>query len=238
MRLILRGFRCYVEQEFVIPDGMVSLLRGPSGAGKSSIFNAIFWCLYGSLHHVDSYTTSKRCSVAIELHNLPLFSGRGIVWDLITIYRQKRPGLFSITCSQENGAVETYQDQIAQKMIEETFGTKELFLASSYLPQGSRALLITASNGEKMDLLNRISFNTEDPDEVIEKIDEELTTFQNKFNTEQSVLTMECERFNKELSAAALDMSVYCQGGDREKIRQESESLKNECSKLSEYYVE
>lgn len=45
--LELENFRCFKDQTFEFPNGLVGIL-GPNGSGKSTILEAIAWVLYGS----------------------------------------------------------------------------------------------------------------------------------------------------------------------------------------------
>jgi hypothetical protein len=67
-----------------------------------------------------------------------------------------------------NGA--TREDAVAQSLIVECFGGHELWVASCYINQGTRNTFITAPNAGKMELLNLIAFNEEDPAKFIEQM--------------------------------------------------------------------
>jgi exonuclease SbcC len=45
--LELKNFRCFEEETFEFPNGLIGIL-GPNGSGKSSILEAISWVFYGS----------------------------------------------------------------------------------------------------------------------------------------------------------------------------------------------
>jgi len=205
MKIKLTGFRCHLDTELTIADGMITLLRGPSGIGKSTIFQAIFWCLYGSLRHIRNHNDSKgKCSVILELNRVPF----NISGTKFKIMRQKSPDLFRIYVIREDGT-EIYEDKVAQKIIDTAYGTKELFLAACYLVQNGRSLLLTGTNTEKMDLLNKLSFNTEDPEEFIDEIDKELNRIQVEFISKQALFTQACDIFQRDINANNLDMSIF-----------------------------
>lgn len=207
MKITLTGFRCHLDTELTIADGMITLLKGPSGIGKSTIFQAIFWCLYGSLRHIRNHNNSRdKCSVTLELNQIP-FNINGSC-EKLKIMRQKSPDLFRIYVIKENGT-DIYEDKVAQKIIDTAYGTKELFLAACYLVQNGRSLLLTGTNAEKMDLLNKLSFNTEDPEEFINTIDEELNKIQAEFTSKQALFTQACDIFQRDINANNLDMSKF-----------------------------
>ncbi len=195
MRIKLINFKCYTEKILDISDQGITLITGASGCGKTSIMQAIYWCLYGKLRNIVNNTSTGKCSVTLYLNNL-------------TIYRQSKPKLLKLTevvnlniNANVNGlgnmtAIETnYEDLIAQQMIDVRFGDRETWLASSYISQDTRALLLDGSNSDRMSLLNKIAFTHDDPKESINRIDEEIK-FQNEHFTQfQTLYTSELNIF-------------------------------------------
>lgn len=227
MRLKLVGFRCHVDSTYVFQEGSVSLLKGPSGIGKSTIFAATLWVLYGGMQHVyNNANATNKCSVTLELDN-----------PHIIVYRQKRPELLRVTV-YEGDSTTSYEDQVAQSVINGMFGTKEVWLACCYIPQGTRSYLLTASNSDKMDLLNILSFNTESPDTYTAKIDTELASVTSAFTHNQTTLTAECEQFSKEIDAANLDMSLYLDIPAREEMSKQVLNEKTQLTELTARYNE
>ncbi|MBS3787847.1 SMC family ATPase [Candidatus Bipolaricaulota bacterium] len=72
-KLELKNFRCFEEQAFEFPDGLIGIL-GPNGSGKSTILEALSWSLYGSSAirtkradlRLDSASGSDTCRVTLE----------------------------------------------------------------------------------------------------------------------------------------------------------------------------
>lgn len=196
MRLQIVGFRCYAEYDITFDDGMIILLKGPSGIGKSTIFQAIYWCLYGSLHHVypTTSTSTTKCSVTLDIGSM-------------RIYRQKRPERLIVMHQGAN-----HEDDVAQEIINSMFGVKDVWMSCSYLQQGTRSPLLTMSNTDKMEILNRLSFSADDPEYYIAKIDSyinitqsEFQHIQTVFTTKQAQLTTECNTFSRDMTSANLD---------------------------------
>ncbi len=214
MKIELVGFRCHLDTQFNFPDASLILCKGQSGIGKSTIFAAIYWALYGSLQHIyNNAGQSSKCYVKLEL-------------DSVVIYRQKKPELLKVETflekSQEKSQgkeVTTYEDKIAQQIIKEKFGSKDVWTACCYLGQGMRSYLLTANNSDKMDLLHILSFNAENPETFISKIESELGRITIEFKTSQALFTSECEQFNRDISTDALDMSMFLPTTERETIR-------------------
>lgn len=184
MKVTLKGFKCHVDSTYEFTDNL-TLISGPSGAGKSSIFSAIYWCLYGSLRGIYDHTgTVTQCHVLIET-------------DRFFIYRQGRPNLLKYNFKGESVI---YEDDVAQELIKREFGPKEVWLACAYNEQGSRCTLITSSNPERMEVLNNLSFSTDDPEACIERIDEEIKSVQKDLHTLQVTYNTEVEMINRELT--------------------------------------
>ena len=187
--------------------------------------SAIFWALYGGLHHVyNNAGTTNKCSVTLEFET-----------PRMTIYRQKRPELLRLTMTNPPSK---YEDQVAQSIISGLFGPKEIWMACCYIPQGSRSYLLTASNADKMDLLNVLSFNTENPDTFISKIDTTLTGVTADFTVRQTSFTSECEQFNREITQANLDMTLHLSPDDRKIMEITLDQDKKRYVELSARYNE
>jgi DNA repair exonuclease SbcCD ATPase subunit len=172
MEIILHNFRCYKDRSFKFTPG-VSLLPGVSGAGKSTILEAIDFALYGKLKQQYAHG-EKTCSVRIVM-------GDGQIW----IQRNSGP---KQTQFHVNGT--TYKGDDAQSIIDQMYGTRAIFLASSYLKQGERCVLMTGTNADKMKLVRSISFQDENVETVQDKIKIELKTVQEKMRTAENAFNL------------------------------------------------
>ena len=69
-RLLIQNFKCYEKEEIIFSNGLTGIV-GANGSGKSSIFDAIFFALYGKLSISTSFIrkSNKASSdvVSIEL---------------------------------------------------------------------------------------------------------------------------------------------------------------------------
>ncbi|MFD5852491.1 AAA family ATPase, partial [Cytobacillus pseudoceanisediminis] len=78
-KLIIENFRCYYGKHTFLLDNDITILFGDNGFGKSSFFDAIEWCLTGSINRFISNDkkilynflakTNQICSVIIEFNN-------------------------------------------------------------------------------------------------------------------------------------------------------------------------
>ena len=194
MKITLKGFRCHIDIEYEFRDGSLILLSGPSGCGKSTIFQAIHWCLYGNLRGIyNNSGESNKCSVTLDFSSF-------------TIYRQGRPSLLRF--SYKIQPFSSYEDVIAQQFICQQFGQKDIWKACCYSEQGSRCSLLSGSNSERMELLNRLSFATDDPESCISRIDSELKSVQTQFCTLQIKFRTENNMFGRELNEKSVNPST------------------------------
>lgn len=218
MRLTICGFRCYQEEKVIeFPDSGVLLLKGASGSGKSTLLTAIAWILYGGVQHVYPHLNpNAKCYGILEFPGL-------------TIRRQKRPELLTVIHS--SGRLE---DAVAQSYIDSRFGPKNVWFATSYIPQGSKSLLISASQADKMSLLMDLSFSTENPDAILDRIDQELTTTKIRFETDKNTLERECQEFTTLQSRYQLPESVRMTPEKKEQTQIRLQSLIEEKPRMQQ----
>lgn len=236
IKVILKGFRCYLDREFLFDERSIILLKGPSGIGKSTIFQAIYWCLYGSLKGVyHNSVTVKQCSVQMEL---PMTVSEG---QILSIYRQKKPQLFRVLIKEKNRIKEEYEDRVAQQIINEKFGDKDLWRLCCYIAPKSDSFLLSGirNNNERMSLLNMLAFNEESPEDFINKIEQEITTVNSNFIALQAKFNAECQIFNNEVASLSLnnnDNERFIPVEDRQNIKNELVILKKVQCQLSEKF--
>lgn len=162
MKIKLINFRCYEDATIIIENNKLNLLDGVSGIGKSTIFNAIYWCLYGNLQHIHSLKNNRKSTtVILEING-------------VTIQRIKPPEVFKITTPE----IGTIQGSEAKSYIENMFGNKDIFIISSYLAQNTQSPFISWSNAEIINILRTLTFNNsqQTPDYYLNKIKDRLKT--------------------------------------------------------------
>jgi DNA repair exonuclease SbcCD ATPase subunit len=200
------------------------LMSGPSGAGKSSIMQSIYWCLYGGMRNIYSNSMKTgRMSVTLQMNNC-------------TIYRQGRPNLFRIVLSAQSN--NTYEDEVAQTLIDRMFGPKDLWKSCCYIDQNSRCTLLTGSNNERMELLNRLSFSTDDPEACISRIDAELKSLREQFTIIQAVYSSECETFGRDLALTPVDPNAMVMISQLSNMKSRIPSMSLELSLLDQTRME
>ena len=215
MRIKIIGFKCHVDVEYTFPNNGIILLKGQSGSGKTTLLQAIYWCLFGSLRSVyNNSGITNKCSVTIILDNM-------------IIYRQKRPELLQITIGDK-----IYEDKVAQDIIIQKFGNKELWKACCYIEQKQRCTLLSGSNAERMEMLNQLSFNSEDPQNYISRISEELKEVNKTFIDIQARFTAEINLFKNDLEKKPVNPESVSMINNIETLQNEISNLTFECQRL------
>jgi exonuclease SbcC len=179
MRITLTNYRCYDSIELYLPDEGIHLLRGDSGVGKSTLLSSIAWIIYGGPASSAKLPTAKTIGI---LEISPSF----------IITRKKRPDTLTVSHSSSS-----YEGDEAKEFLESLFGSKTLWYTTSYIPQGERNSLLTGTNSDKMDILRKLAFGDDDPDEILLKISNETSKAATKSESLSSIHNTEVEKFNK-----------------------------------------
>lgn len=198
MKVQIQNFRCFRKlSTYDFEDEKISLLRGNSGAGKSTLLESIRWCLFGNLRNIYpsgfTPTATNKTFVTLEIKNL-------------NITRSQAPEQLKVTIFKENETEELMYDS-AQQYINNIFGNRNTWIASSFIRQNERCPLMVGSNAERMTLLNEILFgndNTsiyENPDYYTDKIDEQLSLIDKEITGQTAVFN---SYYNKYVSGMNL----------------------------------
>jgi DNA repair exonuclease SbcCD ATPase subunit len=184
-RIRFQQFRCWENLLIEAPVGGVTLIKGSSGIGKTTILQGITWCLYGNIrlvapNHLEKAKTRVTIEFPYTLNNIP---------GILMIDRQKNPNRLLVTHVLQGQPGTTYEDKVGQALIDDLFGTHDIWLASCYIGQGCRNSFLTAPNTGKMELLNSIAFHEEDPTTFIERIDGVITETDIDYKAKLTVLT-------------------------------------------------
>lgn len=154
MKITLTNFKCHKKKEIKIDKNSLILLDGKSGNGKSSIFEAIYFCLYGNGKRLINHNM-KKMEVNIKFLDLQL-----------QIIRSKGPNRLIVI--NKNGE---FEDDIAQEIINETFGDQ--FLITSYITQDNDSSFLKLSSSEKMEFLEKQVFYSETNIDELKKLTKE-----------------------------------------------------------------
>ena len=225
MHIKIVGFKCHIDTYYDFNSNTMTLLKGSSGAGKSTILQAVYWCLYGSLRGIYNNTgQSKKCSVTLKIERL-------------TVYRQKRPELLRVTLDngEDKNNIEdnVYEDTVAQQIIDLSFGKKELWKSCSYIEQKTRCLLLSGSASDRLELLNALSFDQDDPKQYISRIDAELKAVNKNFIELQSKFTAEVNLFSQQLESKPIKIKI-----SRSDLANLNENIQKEEKEVQRLYKE
>lgn len=193
MRVHLIRFRCFQDQTFYFPSQQFNLLKSPSGTGKSTLLDAIRWCFYGK--STDVYPLNTPGSAAnVTCVTVTLEECGGII-----LCRSKPPEQLTISIggTPENGVrgenARILKGQSAEAYVTDLFGSSQIWSMTSYLPQDEKSLLMTASNREKLELLQELTFgpqqeqssglNFDVPEKYLDQIETALAVVRTEVST-------------------------------------------------------
>ena len=208
LRIILRQFRCWDNIIIEAPIGQITLICGASGAGKSTLLHGITYGLYGNMRMITPNNTEHANTQVIIEFPYVLDNVSGIM----KLDRQRGKNRFIIT--HTSSETRTYEDKVAQALVDELFGKYDIWLASCYIGQGCRNSFLTAPNAGKMEFLNSIAFHEENPSEYIERLDQVITTTNTDYKTKTVLYDQANSNFtknNEQLTAlmSVTDMTKY-----------------------------
>lgn len=176
MELTLKNFKCHDNYHLKIGENGVYLIDGKSGVGKSTILESIAYVLYGGHAPVNINKPNTNPSVKLFLKNYKHY-------DNILIYRQGKPKLLQFSYGEENKKAEGFKDELegrsevyegddAQGFINSIFGTKDIWLFSSYIQQGESCSIFSLSQADRFSLLSELLNRGENVDDLIAKVKE------------------------------------------------------------------
>lgn len=237
--LTIQNFRCYDNHTISFPIGKTTLLKGKSGSGKTTILMAISWVLYGHIRKIES-NNSKNKKPCVKI--IIPYNDRNLV-----ITRTKNPCRLIL-----DGYIEaTLEDDPAQAVINQLYGSKELWMATSYVGQKQMNSFIQTSNDNKIALLNSIAFHQDDPAKYIEIIGKKLYEFETQYKMKNEVYTRKLKEFtnefgniniNEEVNISELNEKLSLSKLDKEKLilqsgkyQSQTQNLNNLRSRLSVY---
>ena len=158
LTLLIENYIQVNNQKLRIKPGLTAL-RGDNGVGKTTTLNAVQWLLYGG-----NSPDGKPCKIILQ---------NGKKWVITRISKPRQ-----LTLEIEG---EIYIDEIAQSIINNTFGSKLLWSTISYLEQKKNCNFFAYSDKEKKDFLAQIFSKSSSLREVYYKLVEKEKGIQQQF---------------------------------------------------------
>lgn len=216
MKIVVKGFKCHLELELSFTDNNMTLIKGPSGIGKSSILQAIAWALYGNMRNIyHNAKVTKELAVTLEIGDL-------------VIFRKKNPELLTVSQSEH-----LYEDAVAQSVIDNLWGSREVWRACCMIEQQSRCTLLSGSAAERLDLLNSLSFTGESPQIYLKAISNQLKEVTQTFTERQASLNTEIELYSQQLINKPVTLT-----SSKGTVSQYQEQLSNLIEQSEKLYLE
>jgi DNA repair exonuclease SbcCD ATPase subunit len=155
LTLTLKNFRCYNNLILQIPIGQTTLIKGSSGSGKTTLLKAITWALYGISKKklITPFTAASNVKTIVTIQFNKIKIIRCLPKKLELIYHDKK-----------------YVDIDAQHQINNMFGDYDVWLSTSYVAQKKDNYFLSASNADKINILNSIAFRDSNPSDYLDKI--------------------------------------------------------------------
>lgn len=171
--IIITNFRGVKESKYSFDTG-ITLLKGVSASGKTTIFSAFEWCLFGKAKNVVPIDNkSAKTSVIIDI--------RGVI-----ITRRKHPSILTIKIDDE-----IYKDDEAQSIIDSIFGDRDKFFILSYIEQKKYTKFLDLKNNERLEFLNKLSFEEETVKKFKADIENQLKVIENELKNCELLLRYE-----------------------------------------------
>ena len=221
MIIQIKYFRCYEDTTIEFEDGKMTLLHGKSGIGKSTVLEAVYWCLFGQgTNYKNHHFAEQRVTVAITTT---------IEGFRAEIVRSKPQQTFTVR----------YKDMVlngenASAFVFSNFGDSNMFLTSSYIKQGERCPLITASNAEKTKILHEITFGSsgldDNPDKYVQKFSREIERAKGQEISERTKYEFLMQKYN-ELGSIVSQIPIRAKKTDVAKVQKKIKELEAKYTK-------
>lgn len=218
MEVELCHFKSHAKFSISLNRG-ATLIKGPSGSGKSAIFEAITWCLYGSIQDIDPWVNlTAKTKVTIKYGN-------------IQICRRKRPG--GLTVITPEGKFDKPQ---AQDIIESIFGSKMIWECAGYINEDASNTLFSLTSKQRLSILNTLTFPGNNPEDRIEEISSHVSELKRNYESAKDIYMAYNNEYEEWWKNNGEDITIIEQEGiptfTVEELKQKLKNMNLEMSKL------
>lgn len=180
--LNLKNFKCYSDKTFTFPQGIVHI-SGESGKGKSSIFEALCFVLYneGKNNHIIK-KGEKNVQVELSFN----------CDKSIHIFRSRNPN--KLMCKYDDNEIPS---ESAQNFINEHFGTKDIFMISSYIDQYSSESFIKQTPQQRLEILQKLTDNGIDIQSLVDKVKDAKKCMEDELKIIMNTISVQENNYKK-----------------------------------------
>ncbi|NPA62548.1 MAG: SMC family ATPase [Methanococci archaeon] len=186
----MNNFKSHANSKITFDKGIVAII-GENGSGKSSIFEAVFFALFGvdSNFKYENIISKNRKSVRVELD----FEVRGDNYKIIREYDNGGKAKL-----YKNGKLYASSISAVNKTVNEILGIdKNLFLNSIYIKQGEIAKFLMLKPSERMETIAKL-LGIDEFEKCYQKMGEILKEYKSKLERLEGELSNK-ESFEQEL---------------------------------------
>lgn len=179
LQVKINNFRCWNNLELNIPPSGIIYIEGGSGKGKTTIISAIIWCFYGRVRKVaPKPAVQGKTMVKITTNNMVIT--RTKPKHLTVVYQNQR-----------------FEGDVAQSLIDEHYGSYDIWSISSNFKQGVRNNFLTSPTSTRMDYLHLFAYKDKKPSNEIQKLVSINSKSENLYKEKLNVYNDLLSKFSK-----------------------------------------
>ena len=225
--LFLQNFKRYASYEMTFEEGLCGIL-GRNGSGKSTIFEAVFFALYGEYKNKDLLKTAgTEGNVKVEL----IFFINEKEYTLIREFRGK--AMAPQASLKVNNELFVSGSRDVTSAITKLLGMgKEAFLHTVFASQKELTALSSMNNDERKTMMRRL-LGLEKIDKIeglirdtLRDLNRDIKNESMQLMSEEALKALQTEQSTKEQSLKALEVQIKALEAEQQKIKLAYESAK------------
>ncbi|ACV24480.1 AAA family ATPase [Methanocaldococcus fervens] len=229
--ITINNFKSHVNTKITFNDGIIAII-GENGSGKSSIFEAMFFALFGAdaLRRMgltyDEIITKGKKAMSVELD----FEVNGNSYKVVREY----DGRSSAKLYKNN---ELYAKTVNEvnRAISEILGVdKDMFLNSIYIKQGEIANLLNLPPADRKEVIGKL-LGIDDFEKCYQKMRDVINEYRNQLKEVEVNLSYK-EKFEKDLKEKENQLAE--KEKELERIKANIDKIKTEYETAKKNFVE